>query len=115
MAESTHPAEPADDKRLETLAEIARILNERFPPTGGRKPVSRQLLHKAWRNRHSPCRGSGFPAHGSGREGHPLFWVHEVVEWYTVHRRYRIDGTTQNGLTGSAATHSSGEDTTLAA
>jgi hypothetical protein len=90
MTKRRNPAEPADDRRLETLAGIARILNERFPPVGGRQPVSRQLLHKAWKNRHSRSRPSQFPADVRG-EGGSLFWLDEVVRWYTLHRSYRIE------------------------
>lgn len=130
MVEGQRPTEPAVDveNQLKTLAWIARYINERFPPIGDLRPVSRQLLHKAWKGRdHARCHGIRFPeaatkqtGNANGGDGYALFRVGDIVWWYTVNRGYRIDTTSRDPLYLAARRLYGGgggndEDTPLAA
>jgi hypothetical protein len=93
MVKGKRPADPAVDSNedsLITLAALARELNELFPPLPGRQPVSRQLLHKAWKNRRSRFPEAADRTGSSNGTGHALFKRSEVVEWYITYRWDRI-------------------------
>lgn len=97
MTDRQYPADPAVDDKEKSLggfAEIARQLDQRFPPAPGRQPISRQLVHKWWTKRHD----NGFPeavavkGSANGGRGHHVFLFKDVADWYVLYRRTRLGG-----------------------
>ncbi len=92
MVEIKHLTEPTTDaqgKRFATLSWIAREINRKFPPKGRWRPVSRQFLHKSWKNRERTRFPSSANSTGGGG-GRPVFDVDAVIGWYVDRRHYRI-------------------------
>lgn len=93
MNDDHRPTEPVGkDKKPEGFAGIARHLNDIHP--NRRRPISRQLVHKWYINRHYNRFPEPVDSSGSGT-GRSLFDPKAVEEWYASHARHHGDSVPQ--------------------
>jgi len=120
MNDKERPAEPAagdkEDPARGGFAEVAKRLNREDPDR--QRPISRQLVHKWWINRHF----NRFPeavetiGSGNGGQGRARFDIETVVDWYIKYRETRHRTTTPQRRTEppTAGTVNNGTDTMAA-
>lgn len=117
MVDKERPTDPGagdEGSARGGFAKVAEHLNARHPTRV--RPISRQLVHKWWRNRHWNRFPEAIEAAGSGNggRGRPVFDLNATVNWYADYLRTR-GGAPVEAPAQQATPRETGEGDTLAA